>query len=575
MKFLPIALTAFFAGIVSAKKKVPISTNTLQKRLAQGKFDKRALVRNSQPYDDHTKARLAQRKLDQGDDGEFEIDGSYSVSFNECLNVKIENENLLDDELLYYAKNEMVLATKSYIIFSICETDNCYYDEEDMSLTFVTDLPSFVGAFIEYLPNQAESYCNGCQENEDYCMGNMQQDGEDDYYYYNNGDAANQDGDGDGEDEQEDGDGDQEEEDGDGNEQDEEEDEDQQEEQENEDQDNEQEDEGEDDQEGEDNQEDEGEGEDRKLMKSVGRILANNQIYEYINCELCETYECYEVEDNDGENDGEEEYELEDAVEWLQQLTECVEIEDAQWHDLGLMSGMICNEAGNGIEIGVFVDDECTIFAPSLSYSNYISYENQQYYALSEEYVEYMFTNDIDCLDQEITYINPYTEINDDGNQDDNGEEEEVAEASEFCKGLFEGDFEPRNLEDCSADENADDYQYQNQDANNEYNYDWYTYELSEEQLDDGYEVCTYIQGLEGEYSTYYDSESGGTLYNYEKKSQGSNYKFDLPPGAIVGIAIATAVIVGCCLACWLRVDWTKPDPKKVPLVHNEDATSA
>merc|ERR1712216_14373 len=57
-------------------------------------------------------------------------------------------------------------------LFSVCYSSDCYYQAEDEKLTFITDVATYFQAFADFLPNQVERYCEGCQENEDYCSGN-------------------------------------------------------------------------------------------------------------------------------------------------------------------------------------------------------------------------------------------------------------------------------------------------------------------------------------------------------------------------------------------------------------------
>ena len=170
-----------------------------------------------------------------------------------------------------------------------------------------------------------------------------------------------------------------------------------------------------------------------------------------------------------------------------------------------------------------------------------------------------MFTNDVSCSNEEITYINEYDEVEEEDNdgEDDGEEDEERGEAAEWCQGLFESEtFAPLSLEDCGAEEAEEEdynYQYQEQGQNGQCEYgDWCSYEVSQEQLEDTAAICTVVQSLEGVYSTYFDEDAGESLYDYDDESSNAkSSNFNISNGGIVGIAIAAAVVLivlACCI---------------------------
>jgi hypothetical protein len=513
MKFLPVALAALL-GIADAKKS--LSKNQLQSRMKKGEFNKSSLMRGAKPY-----GAASTRKLEDGEAEEWQINGLYSIQFNTCLTLTIQDEDLFGEDYIYYAKQGQLAAQSSYILFDVCYTEDCYYQADDAKMTYITDIASFFAAFSDFLPNQVEEYCNACQENEDYCYGNLDAQ--------NTDDAAADEADEDGEDGEED---------------------------------------------GEDGDEDGGDGEDdrRKLSKVAARKLADQATTQYIDCSQCFEYECFENDDEDQDQDGDDAvYEFEDALEWLEGLSECQEIEDATWNDLGLYAGLICNDDGSGVEIGVFVDDACTLYTNQKSYGNIMSYSDKQYYSMSQEVVEFMFTNDFSCYQQEIEYTNPYAEQDDDGDDEeqDADNDGEAPEAAEWCQDLFDGgNMEAVNLYDCGAEDNDDDQQEEAEEDEYLTTYDWYTYQLTDDQLEDSSQVCEYVKALEGEYTRVYDGDASGSLYNYQKAN-----KFDVSSGAgagaVVGIVILVIVVAAAGAAFAFRGKKSSGGDKKAPLINN------
>eukprot|EP00934_Nitzschia_sp_Nitz4_P000683 Nitzschia sp. Nitz4//scaffold15_size197535//97848//99519//NITZ4_001582-RA/size197535-augustus-gene-0.225-mRNA-1//-1//CDS//3329537727//683//frame0 len=530
MKFLGVALAALL-GLAEGKRS--ISASQMKTRLANGEFNKQTLMANSKPYGNTA------RKLEEGE--EFEINGLYSVQFNSCVSMTIQDENVLSDDLISYSATGALVAEKSYILFSVCYTENCYYQAEDDKMTFITDLATFFQSFVDFLPNQVENYCEGCQQNADYCSGALAaeyaQADQDEAADEDAAEDADEDADQDADEDQEDPDEE--------NEEDPDEDEDQ---------------DGEPDDEGEDEPEDGEEEGDRKLANK--RKLANQKSVQYIDCDMCNTYECF-AEDNEVD-DAVEDYVFEDALEWIQDFSECKELEYND--DLALFAGLICNEQGNGVEIGVFFDEDCTQHATKMSYQSMMSYADQQYFALSEEVVEYMFTNDFSCYQEEIEYTNPYEEAADEDEdaEEDNGE---APEAAEWCQGLFDGELEAVNLYDCGVDADAENDNEAEYDENI-YNYDFYSYQLSENQYDDASEVCQVLKGTDGK-TTVYSNSNAGSLYTYKpNNSSGSG----MGTGWIIVLVVLIAGALGAAATVVFK---RKSNSKRDPLISTADGTLA
>ena len=95
----------------------------------------------------------------------------------------------------------------------------------------------------------------------------------------------------------------------------------------------------------------------RKAAVAITRKLANNQ--EYIDCNLCSSYECF-VDEDDMDDGQQNKAELDEAVsEWIQGLAECQET-GQQWNDLDLYTGVMCSPYGDGVELAVFANEDCT-----------------------------------------------------------------------------------------------------------------------------------------------------------------------------------------------------------------------
>ena len=403
MKFLSLAVAALI-GMTEGRRT--LTAEQLKTRMAKGQFNKETLMRGAKPYGE-TARMLEQQAVEE----EWQINGLYSVQFSSCVSLSVQDDDLFSDELIGYAQAGLLKAEKSYIIFTACQSSSCY-QSNDQKRTFITDIASFFQAFADFLPNQVENYCEGCNRNYDYCMGNLQANDEE---AAAEEEAAAQ--------EQEP------------------EQENQAEQEQQAAQEGQAQGEGEQAAQGEGEQAAQGEGR-RKLSKVMDfasrQLNNNNRVVQMIDCDMCTAYECFEdAQAAQQQQDGEVVYDFNDALNWLDGLSECQQMENT-YENLALYAGLMCNADGTGIEIAVFMDQDCTVYAPKLSYGKMMSASDSQYFSMTEEIVEYMFTNDFSCYQPDIEYTNPY-EYQQNDEQANQEEQQEDPEAAEWCNNLFDG----------------------------------------------------------------------------------------------------------------------------------------
>eukprot|EP00980_Cylindrotheca_fusiformis_P006135 scaffold1319_cov126-Cylindrotheca_fusiformis.AAC.24 len=499
MKFVALAMAALI-GVVDAKKSFSNSDfKVLESRAKEGKINKQTLMRGATPY-----SAAAKRMLDED---EWEINGDYSVEFEACVSLVTGNEDLFEEDIVNYAANGLVKSERSYITFTVCKSNYCSSQSDDEKMTFITDVATYFMALAEYLPNQVRQYCEGCEENEDYCLGNY------------NGDQNEDEDSGDEEDEDS---GD------------------------------------------EDGDEDGEEGEDRKLARSHRRKLANNVVVEYIDCDKCDAYECFADNDQERKLD-QDEYDIDGAIEWLNGLAECQELENNYYENTALYAGLLCNEDGDGVEIGVFMNDECSLYTTVKSFQDVMTYSDKTYYQMSQEIVEYTFTSQFDCQDIEIQYINEYTEQDED--EEDNENDDEAPEAADYCEDLFDNTV---NMYDCDVDQNGDNEDEEQNDDDYLANYEWYSYEISDEDAEDAQAVCKVLNGFDtdsGKSKSYkgktvYDSKSSGQMYDYKKARNSSGGG----KGGIFAIVLFTLLVVGG--VAFFVMNKKSSDSKRAPLIN-------
>lgn len=191
---------------------------------------------------------------------------------------------------------------------------------------------------------------------------------------------------------------------------------------------------------------------DRKLKKKDRKLINRHLAKENIDCNQCQAYECY-VDEEDVDDKVENRQELDEAVsDWIGELAECKE-SGVQWNGLDLYIGAMCSPYGDGVELAVFVNDECTMYTNQKTFMETWNPYNDNddgynYMTYAEEFIKTAFSEVTPCLQQE--FADP--DEDDDGN---NGDEEEEYEMNGYCQGVFEGDIADFN--NCAADDQEEE----------------------------------------------------------------------------------------------------------------------
>jgi hypothetical protein len=160
MKFI-LALTAITAAVVSANPFAPAKSANSAKTKYMSK-----LMRNARP----TANSLLGRRLDEGGDDAYEVDISgYSLKFDQCQFVKAYDDDLAGED------SETILATRRFVIFRLCPSDDCDSCSSNYG-QYIVDLEEYLEATVDYQTEIQEEMCDACQE----CNNWEQNDGDDD-----------------------------------------------------------------------------------------------------------------------------------------------------------------------------------------------------------------------------------------------------------------------------------------------------------------------------------------------------------------------------------------------------------
>lgn len=354
----------------------------------------------------------------------------------------------------------------------------------------------------------------------------------------------------------------------------------------------------------------------RRLYNSNSAYMANQADGNHVNkvtCDQC-VEECYEddgnisqsklqaemyasgkiSQDEDGNNNNnqnnynqesayqeqEAEIEFDSLAEWVAEITSCKD-SGYVYNNQNLFAGFMCNSDGSGIEIGLFLDEYCSIYTKEQSFSAAATYsggDELTYASQANKIVTYPFINNIDCGDT-MTFATPWGAVQNNGNY--------YTSVSSYCTSLFGSG--AINLDDCtdagssSGNQNGYQQQYYNDNGYQSiYDYTFYKYMLSQKDLRTPGTVCSVVKKSQGEHRSIFDS-SQGSVYDYSARQEMIKEQRNAMRGERKGLKFF-GLFFGFAVAAWALVVYFKdfviaganfPDPKKELLVIEGDKAYA
>lgn len=217
-----------------------------------------------------------------------------------------------------------------------------------------------------------------------------------------------------------------------------------------------------------------------------GRKLNKNGGTKKVDCDTCASKGCFEGGS----------YRLQNAINWLSGIGECQVLtngssnqqggEDnnaayanyfSQYNNQGETTfyeyqlqypprgGFICNQDGTGMEIGIFLDEDCTVWDSTRTFKSFLKQGSQaySYYTLTKNTIEQLFVESVSC--KETKYVSPFQQQEEQqGSHDEEEQQQQEEEASNNCQELVQ---DAANLSyGCGGGDQ------QNQDNNNNNNQD-------------------------------------------------------------------------------------------------------
>lgn len=411
-----------------------------------------ALLRSARPYKKGANTAASFRRRLDGDDDGFEIDGSYSIKFEQCVDLKLYDEDLFDEDVIEYTQAGNIASTQSYALFHVCQENDCYYESEDD--LYIVDLATYVTNVASYYATAKSSYCAACATYYgDFCVAQEADDAaaaDDDDAAANADDAAA----------------------------------------------------------AYDDVADYYAGDDAGDDAAERKLEKQRRTQNYIECDVCEAYGCV----NEGDDDGQQQDDGDDAaLELIEDISQCLNT-GLNWNNDDLYVGFMCSPYdGDGVELAIFLDDQCTVYTNLKAFSDIPSwyiYNDEDIFTEAETYIKNAFTETTSCRYEEFGDPAYQNNGDDDAAADDAAAADDDGYAvNDFCDGLFaEG---PIAFNSCVQNDDQNNNNQNN--ANDDDQYNWYTYDMNYDNAQDLEEVCVVLQQMEGEYEYQYDEENSGT----------------------------------------------------------------
>jgi hypothetical protein len=250
---------------------------------------------------------------------------------------------------------------------------------------------------------------------------------------------------------------------------------------------------------------------DQYVQNNGGRRLAQNGVfYEAINCDLCRSYNCMYTENEEYNN--RIAWTQENSKSWIQSMTSCYQNPNRPVivnQDTEASFAFVCNAEGTGVEIGVFLDSDCTIYDSQIHFGSVMGQSDYYFFTQSKANVEFIFENSFSCYNPEITYVSPEQYQNYAAQQGNQGQNGEAPEAGEWCTNVFGGNTAPMEFTSCNVT-TIDDWAQVDAGESSA---------LSQNDLKDLTAACAYLTAHNGTGQAIYNKKGSGSMYTWSSSS--------------------------------------------------------
>ncbi len=249
------------------------------------------------------------------------------------------------------------------------------------------------------------------------------------------------------------------------------------------------------------------EGDDAARKLVMQKDQRSRSLMRYITCDQCEAYGCK------GDNDVAAADTDEAVVDIIDEISACLNT-GVNWNGNNMYVGFMCSPYGDGVELAIFLDDQCTVYSNQKSFADipsYYIYNSEDAFTMAEAHIKSAFTETTSCVNEEF---------GDPANESSESDDAVDQEVNGYCASIFQSELVAFNS--CAQDDDQSN-NYQNSNQNDDENFAFYEYDMKYEELGEIDEVCTVFQLKGGEYTYNYDIEKSGTWNNHASGTRSSN----------------------------------------------------
>jgi hypothetical protein len=269
----------------------------------------------------------------------------------------------------------------------------------------------------------------------------------------------------------------------------------------------------------------------------------NRDLKSVVQCSRCFSYGCFNANDDAGAGV----VDLDTATQWVQNYVGCQKTGQVL-EQTSLYAGFMCNSDGTGAELALFLDESCSIYTSTMSFSSAMdadaaSGQSDEYWYsymyAAKPIVQYPFTQTIKC-----SYLQTYDNNNNNNNNGGNNNAYRSQGANQYCLDAYQ--YNARSVSRCReankrassssmssyynvnqqySDYNNNQYEADGENANGYSVPSWYKYDLTSDESSSTFQACKAMAKNDGKYihSKVYDKSASGQNFQYKASSMHSN----------------------------------------------------
>ena len=312
------------------------------------------------------------------------------------------------------------------------------------------------------------------------------------------------------------------------------------------------------------------------LMEGERRLESTYSCFETVDCETCHDKGCFrQYQQQSGNSACSSGKSFSDSclksTQYLQNFMSgatCVKTgqvtQEGTYHTtFNIYAGLICEENGYGVEIALFLDDECTYYDQNMNFYNRMEGSDVwKLFKATSSKIQQPYEETIECAKCGYTAVGS-------GDYQGGAGEEDAYEVNEVCTNAMNNAID---LYTCGGYSKQNQQYKQYQQSDESVDHSWYTTDL-DEQADEDQDVCLVLQENLDDLSDFHvytykngEGKKGVSFFDYSRshRRQGAKMTKHGKAGLII---CALALMAVAAVLAGQKYAKKKKDSRKTPLV--------